>query len=513
MDSTKIAPTSPHDYGTKHAFLSIDDIRDKKVTVMGLGLHGGGEASVRFFLHHGAYVTITDMKTPEELAPSIASLTNDPTLDTSRLRYVLGTHTINDFKNADCVIKNPGVKYEKNIYLAAAKYIETDISIFLQFTQSPIIAITGSKGKSSTVSAIHYGLNKAGIETLLGGNITLSPLTFFDKTIPHDQNTTNEKLPIVILELSSWQLADLRGRKLLKPKIALITKIVPDHQNWYGTMEPYIADKKLIYADQTKDDITLCAATESTTSHNHTNQHWGDIFAHESKAQVLRYPNDIPSNLQNGFDTQKNWLNHLKILGEHSKENILNAAFIMHLMGIHDKQTINILKDYPGIAHRLEFFHTWKTTHTLYRFYNDSAATVPESVVAALSSFTEGLHLISGGTDKNLDFFPLAQALTDKKEGQLISFFLLAGTGTDKLIRLLTAHNKKTNSPPHTLSWHGPYDNLTTLLTDLKQYIATNKTTKEQSIVFSPGATSFGMFKNEFDRGTTFKKLVLQIFD
>lgn len=215
---------------------------------MGLGLNGGGEACVRFFLRHGANVLATDMKTAEQLQPTIQKLSDDPEIDSSRLSYRLGEHRIEDFQNADCVIKNPGVKFEGNKYLAAAKNIETDISIFLHFTKAPVIAVTGSKGKSSTVSAINYGLNKAGFTAFLGGNITVSPLTFLEKT--------NEKTPVV-LELSSWQLADLRGRKALKPKICVITKIVPDHQNWYHAMEPYVADKRLIYADQTSGDYSI----------------------------------------------------------------------------------------------------------------------------------------------------------------------------------------------------------------------------------------------------------------
>jgi len=511
MSTTESLVKKPYDYGTRRAFSSLDDIRDKKVTVMGLGLHGGGETSVRFFLRHGAYVTVTDMKIAEELATPVASLTNDPKLNTKRLRFVLGKHDIADFQNADCVIKNPGVKYEGNIYLAETTHIETDMSVFLQFTQSPIIAITGSKGKSSTVSAIHYGLNKAGKSTLLGGNITLSPLTFFDQTICDAQTNAEGKLPIVVLELSSWQLADLRGRKLLKPHIALITKIVPDHQNWYGEMNAYVADKKLIYADQTASDITICAATgQSSITKPSSEQDWGEVFASESAARVLRYPDDIPNNLKFGCNNDTNWLDNLAVPGEHNKENILNAAFVMQLMGVDDEQTIAILKDYSGIAHRLEFFHTWKNDDTSYRFYNDSAATVPEATAAALSSFKNGLHLIAGGTDKNLDFTPFVRALESTKKGHLLSLFLLGGTGTDKLITMLNEFSTCSND---SVLWHGPYDNLETLLTELRDFILQNKNGGEQSIVFSPGATSFGMFKNEFDRGNTFKDLATKTFE
>ena len=111
-----------HVYPEGCYFKSLEDIKDKHITIMGLGLNGGGEASVKFFLRHGAYVTVTDMKSRQELEPTILSITNDPELDRSRLTYVLGQHRMEDFSNADCVIKTPGVKFEGNQYLQAANW-------------------------------------------------------------------------------------------------------------------------------------------------------------------------------------------------------------------------------------------------------------------------------------------------------------------------------------------------------------------------------------------------------
>jgi UDP-N-acetylmuramoylalanine--D-glutamate ligase len=246
MQNAEPKPPVPHTYPAGCVFNSLEDIKDKHITVMGLGLNGGGEATVRFLLKHGAYVLATDMKSAEDLKPTIDSIAADSSLDTSRLTYRLGEHRLEDFSEADCVIKNPGVKYDGNQFLAVAKAIETDISLFLHFSKAPIIAVTGSKGKSSTVSAIHYGLTKAGFTAFLGGNITVSPLTFLDET---------DKTTPVVLELSSWQLADLRGRQALNPHISVITKIIPDHQNFYHSMIAYVNDKKLIYAGQTKKTI------------------------------------------------------------------------------------------------------------------------------------------------------------------------------------------------------------------------------------------------------------------
>ncbi len=503
-----------HNYSSKCVFSSLAEIKNKKITIMGLGLNGGGEASARFFAKHGAYLTITDMKTDAQLRSTLDSLQKDPELDQSRIRYVLGRHVIEDFSEADVVIKNPGVKFQNNIYLAAAKHIETDISIFLRFSQAPIIAVTGSKGKSSTVSAIHYGLIKAGFTSFLGGNITVSPLTFLDKTT---------KDTPVVLELSSWQLSDLRGRKVLKPKICVLTKIVPDHQNWYGSMESYVADKKLIYADQNSSDITICAADDP----------WGDIFAAETKAVLLRYAKKPFSDKSmsgtwldeqgfgwssvpvidshdffslRGTELQKKdepdlILKDLIVPGQHMRENVLNAALILHILGIRNETIQKIMAGFPGISHRLEFFHSWQRyDQKKILFYNDSASTVPEAAAAALESFEKPVHLICGGTDKVLDFLPLAQV-----SGKAKSIFLLEGTGTDKLLPMLKEQN---------ISYFGPFTSLTDALKGLKSSLIENAISaeREEIVVLSPGATSFGMFTNEFDRGNSFKKAVIDLF-
>ena len=474
---------TPHVYPRECAFKSVEDIKDKKVTVMGLGLNGGGEAAVRFFLKKGAYVTVTDMKTEEQLKATVDKLNSDNTLDHTRLTYRLGEHRLEDFENADCVIKNPGVKFEGNKYLAAARAIESDLSIFLRFTNSPIIAVTGSKGKSSTVSAIYYGLSKAGYKTFLGGNITVSPLTFFDEV--------NGDTPVVI-EFSSWQLADLRGRGVLRPHIAIITKIVPDHQNWYGNMEDYVADKRLIYADQTKGDYSIFDSDD-----------WGDRFAGETKATVLRYGSKATWSID---------LGELLVPGVHMKTNAQNAATVMHLMGIPDERIKEILQSWPGIDHRLQYFHSWKNNAgTTVKFYNDSCATVPEAAAAATQAFGKPVILMTGGTDKGLELTPLIKTLTSPEADtiQVKDIYLLAGTATDKLLPEFDKAGIK---------YHGPFDGLEALLNEAKETLekedARIKSEHDncQIFVFSPGATSFGMFSNEFDRGNKYMAAVKEIF-
>lgn len=465
-------------------FASYADLAGLRVTVMGLGLNGGGLASARFFALAGAEVTVTDRKTEAELAPSVAALAGLP-----GIRLVLGRHELDDFAKADCVIKNPGVKLEGNEFLEAARSIETDVSVFLRLSRAPILAVTGSKGKSSTVSALHHGLLALGYRAFLGGNITVSPLTFLDQT---DDTTP------VTLELSSWQLADLRGRALLKPRVAVLTPIMPDHQNWYGGMEPYVADKKLIYADQGPGSYTLCNRDDE----------WGQVFAKETRARARWYSaRPLPPGTEGAWlePDGRGMMNavpgaeareaaeilprELAVPGAHMRQNLLNAAQALALFGAKADAIGPALASFRGIEHRLEFFHEWGGA----RFYNDSAATIPEAVAAAISSFDAPVLLLSGGTDKGLDFAPLAE-----RAGRARRIFLLAGTGTDKLMPLLRARG---------IEFGGPYPDLPSLVRAAKDAVRPG-----DAVVFSPGATSFGLFKNEFDRGNQFRDAVRDAF-
>ena len=517
-----------HSYPSDCIFKSIDDIKDKYITIMGLGLNGGGEAAVRFFLKKGAYVLVTDKKTQAQLQSTVDALENDASLDKSRLSYRLGEHRIEDFKNADCVIKNPGVNYDGNEYLAAAKAIESDLSIFLRFTKAPIIAVTGSKGKSSTVSSIYYGLKQSGYNCFLGGNITVSPLSFFDEV--------TEDTPVVI-EFSSWQLADLRGRGILKPYISIITKIVPDHQNWYKSMQNYVCDKRLIYKDQTAGDYSIFDAGEDepgTGPEEALNpgldcSTWGNLFSSESKATVLRYGKSKLKEKQYGvwqdvdsdgkfcgkvflpkMDKPEIILRDLSVPGDHMKTNLLNAALVMYLMGIPSKKIIEVLGQWSGIEHRLQYFHTWQKDCKQYKFYNDSCATVPEATASATQAFGKPIILLAGGTDKGLAFNPLIKVLTNKEPDQIEvkDLYLLDGTATQKLIPYLDSSKVK---------YHGPYESLDSMLKDLKSNLENESSSSIQNvesevIVFSPGATSFGLFSNEFDRGEQFMKKVKDLW-
>jgi UDP-N-acetylmuramoylalanine--D-glutamate ligase len=463
-----------------------------KVLIMGLGLHGGGLESARFFLKHGAEVTVTDLRDEKTLLPSIEQLDNAcRELKNKPVRYVLGRHEIDDFKNSDIVIKNPGVRNDSQ-FLQVAKRIETDISLFLSESPARLFAVTGTKGKSGTTSALYQILDseRKNGKAFIGGNITVSPLSYVDQLNKDDD---------VVLELSSFQLGDLKGRKaadgspLLKPKAAILTAIMPDHLDRYVSMEEYIDDKRNIYRGQDADCFTI-AGDDS----------WGKSFLSETKGCPLVY-----SSSPLGEGISGGWLNgggfarlsgeitellpqNLSIPGEHQKLNMLSAALAAFACEVSAQTIRRVLADFKGIEHRLEFFHEINGI----RFYNDSAATIPQAAAACISALSaiSPLVLVTGGTDKNLDFSVLAKAAVRAKD-----IVLLAGTGSEKLIPLLNEAG---------ISFNGPFDDLEKAV---HRAYEKAKGLRNCVVALSPGCASFGMFLNEFDRGRKWKETCVKI--
>ncbi len=452
--------------------MTPDSFKNKKITVMGLGLNGGGLASVRYFAAKGAQVTATDLRTPEILAPSMEKLRDLP------VRYVLGEHRMEDFEQADMVIKNPAVPADSP-YLRAAKQVETDLSVFLANCKNPVIAVTGSKGKSTVVSALYAILHHQGLNPALGGNITVSPLTFLDELTGEEP---------VILELSSWQLGDLKGKNLLSPRISVITNIMNDHQNMYRSFQDYIDDKKVIYRGQKAGDYAIFL-----------NDRYGREFAGEFRGTALFYQirespevciwqDGLKGYFKNpGNHNQKESLlpDSLRIPGKHFRQNCLIAASAARLYGINPETIRDALENFPGVPHRMELVRTWKGIG----FYNDTTATIPEAMAAGVDSFNAPVRLIAGGNDKELDYSGAVEAF--RKAGTIS---LLKGTATDKIISLLAKEK---------IPYEGPFDNLKEAFD-----CAVGKADSGDAVLLSPGATSFGMFINEFDRGETFRRLV-----
>jgi UDP-N-acetylmuramoylalanine--D-glutamate ligase len=451
---------------------------------MGLGLHGGGLTSALFFARHGARVTVTDhRKDTSAFEPFLAELA------AHGVRTVLGRHEERDFTQADLVVKNPAVPLSSP-FLALAREkgipVETDLSVFLGLCPGPILAVTGSKGKSTAATALAACLRIRHPGCRLGGNITVSPLGFLEDLAPEDP---------VVLELSSWQLADLRGRDLLAPRVCAVTRILPDHQDKYPDMASYVADKRVLFASQKPGQFAVFNADDP----------WQRDFPAGTAAQVHWYSSAaLPPGRRGAFleagvgvrreegRSEQLLPSGLRVPGEHNRLNLLAAGLSARLFGLEPETIAEALASFPGIEHRLELV----AERDGVRCYNDSAATIPEAAAAALASLPEPVFLIAGGTDKNLDFRPLAEA-ADRATG----IYLLEGSATRKIEKLFRASG---------IAFEGPFPDLAQALArawDAARRRAARPGAAGASLLFSPGCASFEMFLNEFDRGRKFKEL------
>jgi UDP-N-acetylmuramoylalanine--D-glutamate ligase len=438
--------------------VSADAYAGREVVIMGLGLHGGGAAAARFFAEHGARVTVTDLQDEKALTASIASVSDLP------IRFVLGRHDPEDFSRADFVIKNPAVPRSAPL-LGLASRIETDISVFLEYHRGPVVAVTGTKGKSSTASLVHHLLLGRFPGARLGGNITVSPLGFLDTLTADDP---------VVLELSSFQLGDLRltaaYRDTMPPfPVAVITNLMPDHQDYYPSMDAYWADKALIAEGMNDTGLLILPGGDE----------WSRGFSPDAPASVLREADLRGEPLYSIVEE------NLRVPGAHMRLNALTAAAAADRLGVPIETIGERLQTYAGIPHRLEDVGTVDGV----RCVNDSAATIAEAALAAVQSFDAPVHLIAGGSEKRVGLSPFARIAE-----LAASIHLLDGSATPAIETVLRQAGA---------AWTGPHGSLRAAFDS-----ALEKAAPGEIILLSPGCASFGMFRNEFDRGEQFRSLV-----
>ncbi|TMC80741.1 MAG: UDP-N-acetylmuramoyl-L-alanine--D-glutamate ligase, partial [Chloroflexi bacterium] len=221
------------------------DLRGKRVLVMGLGLQGSGMAAARYTAQQGAIVRVTDLKSPEILAPSVQALAGLP------IEFVLGEHRHEDFLWAEMVIRNPGIPLTSPYLRLALEHgasIEMEIALFFLACPGRIIGVTGTRGKTTTASLIYRILQDSGASTVLGGNVAgVETLSLLPRITPET---------LVVLELSSWQLEGLAPHAL-SPSVAVMTNVYPDHLNTYNGMEDYAEAKANIFRHQHTGDLAI----------------------------------------------------------------------------------------------------------------------------------------------------------------------------------------------------------------------------------------------------------------
>jgi len=479
--------------------MELKDLKNKRITVMGIGLHGGGVGVIKFLAEQGAKVLATDLRTKEDLAPSLEKLA-----PLSGVEYVLGEHRLADFTETELVIKNPGVPADSK-YLAAARAknipVESDIGIFLDLCPAPIIGITGTKGKSTTASLLAHILSQHYPQVILAGNIRQSAL---------DQLPAITKDTLVVLELSSWQLADAKHHQK-SPYVAVITNLMQDHLNRYASFQDYIADKKLIFKFQ-KDKDYLFLNYDDPLLRELAKEATSRIYFYSTDGIALMHA-ELPSLNQKArmgayLKGRKIYygaaqeliagLRDVKLIGRHNLNNVLAAVSVADLYNVPREKIKEALHNFRGLEGRLQFIAKIDEV----KYINDTTATAPDAAMAALKAVGESfgrkdkekhIVLIAGGADKNLDFKELGQAITETCKAVV----LLEGTATAKLAKEIGKNvpTQKTNS--------------------MTKVIAQAKKLADEGdvVLLAPGCASFGLFKHEFDRGAQFNKAVLALKD
>lgn len=457
--------------------------KNKRVTVFGLGMNMGGVGTVKFLATQGVReIIVTDIKGKEELAQSVEKLASY-----KNITYVLGQHRPEDFTRVDMVITNPVIPWTNDYIKLAEKNgvpVEMDSSLFFALCKAPIIGVTGSKGKSTTAALIAHILETAKKHVVRAGIGQIGVLGQLKKIT---------KDSVVVFELSSWRLSALKKVKK-SPHISVITNIYPDHLNYYKTMAAYVADKKNIFLFQKKND-TLVANFDSETVREIAQDAPGSLVWYSGKEGI-----------EEGVVVEENTifilrgeekkillpLEELPLKGDHNISNVLAAVAACLSVGLTLKQIREGIVTFPGIPHRLEFVAKKKDV----RYYNDTAATIPDAAIAALRSFREQVILIAGGSDKKLDFKNFAKEILLRSKGLV----LFKGAGTEKLITALREELPEDEK-------QRKFEIVETMAKAVE--LATRGAEPGDVVLLSPGAASFGLFKNEFDRGDQFRACVM----
>jgi UDP-N-acetylmuramoylalanine--D-glutamate ligase len=440
--------------------------RDKRITVLGLGLLGRGVGDVEFLAQKGAELTVTDLKTEKELAASLERLKRFP-----GIHFVLGEHRLEDFRSCDFVLKAAGVPLDSPYIEEAKKHsipIEMSTALAAELSGAQIVGITGTRGKSTVTHMIYEVLKKESERGAFSGNVFLggnvrgvSTLALLDEMRSEDT---------LVLELDSWQLQGFHTRKL-SPHISVFTTFMPDHMNYYkNDMRVYFFDKSAIFAFQKERDILVLSAAV---------KNYIDEYGYAKPPSAMRVVSDTSR------------IPKLIIPGEHNRLNAALALEAMRAVGVDEAPAHEHLSRFGGVPGRLERI----AEKNGKIFFNDTTATTPQAAEAALRALSEyDITLIAGGSDKGLDFKPFIELLAGSGVTHLI---LLPGTGTDRLIQEGGEQLK----------------NKAVRAASVEEAVrkADDLTKAGGVVLLSPGCASFGLFENEFDRGDQFVREVTKI--
>ena len=359
--------------------------------------------------------------------------------------------------------------------------VTTEIEMLMKTFPGKVIGITGSDGKTTTTTLIYEILKNNGYNCYLGGNIGIPLFTKLNEMKPED---------ILVLELSSFQLMGME----ISPNISVITNITPNHLNVHSSYEEYIEAKKNILKHQKEDDIVVL---------NYDNEITREC-AKEAEGKVMFFSSK--EKLEDGIILDDNIVKECKdklrrhilntddliLRGRHMYENVCTAIAATSNL-VEPEKAKNIIKQFKGVEHRLEFVRELDGV----KWYNDSIGSSPTRTIAGLNSFSERITLIAGGYDKNLDYEPLAIPILEKVDN-----LVLIGATAVKIFDAVKGESEKQGK------------NINIYVCDeFKDAILTAKKVSKSGdiVLLSPASASFDMFKDFADRGNKFKELVNQL--
>ncbi len=454
----------------------MHDLKDKKVLVIGLGR--SGVAAARFCASAGARVTATDKKSAEELSDALASLSAHDII------FSLGSYDSELPAANDLIVISPGVPLDlPGLDAARSRGAEIvgELELAVRCIDTPVIAVTGTNGKTTTTALTGHLLETSGIKACVAGNIGTPLLDVLD-----DANGSD----VVVLEVSSFQIDTAPS---LVPHIAIWLNTTQDHLDRHGTFENYVASKARLMERVPSDGFGIYNAADEAVVQASISQRCrlipfdatGRILGlhrggeTESKPGRAWYGDGSLWIHAPGGSPNRYSLADVKLEGPHNRENMLAALMAAELAGADPADLADGLSSFKGLPHRVEFV----TEARGVRYYDDSKGTNIGATIRALEGFAEPIVLIAGGLSKGVDFAPLASHVKGK-----VKKAILIGESALTLQAVLAPHTS------------------TVLAKSMDEAVTIAFRTAEPGdvVLLSPACASFDMFKDYADRGRAF---------
>src|SRR6202140_301960 len=371
------------------------ELNNKRVLVVGLGK--SGVASALFMKAHGAKVTVSDTKSGDELRNEI------PVLLDHGITVETGGHGDRTFRGQDLIVVSPGVPVDAPPLVQARALGETvigEIELAARFLPGPIVAITGSNGKTTTTTLLGEIMTAAGFPALVGGNIGTPAISLAQRAQPET---------VIVLEISSFQLETIQT---FRPKVAVVLNVTPDHLDRHRTFEVYVDAKARIFENQQGTDFAVLNADDPTCatlgSRTRAEVFWFSRQKEVQQGAWVRDGNIVFRDAKGQREIMQ--VSEIPLKGAHNLENVLAAVCAGGLMGCAPDKIRQAVRDFKAVEHRLEFVATIRGVD----YYNDSKATNVDATIKALESFPGDIHLILGGKDKGSDYSVLNDLLRER---------------------------------------------------------------------------------------------------